>query len=200
MGTSSVMDRLEGAHPPLETPLGCHILWSGSGIPGVPVECSTCWEPFGGPMDDKATLAAWALWLASSPLMKFLLPHSHGRPPSSPQVPPGPIRLPFILHHPVYPTSNCVSETSVPRALDQPGRKSTGYNPATSAPHPLSAHPLFPAFPSSPAWPGRKAKAHSPRVSALEEPENTAARKEDLRAGTGLHQPVVRETARQRGL
>lgn len=64
-------------------------------------------------MDDKVTIAAWAPWLPSLPLMRFLLPCSHGKLPCSPQMPPWPICLPFILCHPVFPTSNSVSEALV---------------------------------------------------------------------------------------
>lgn len=64
-------------------------------------------------MDDKVTIAAWVLRLPSLPLMRFLLPCSHGKLPSSPQMPPWPICLPFILCHPVLPTSNSVSEALV---------------------------------------------------------------------------------------
>lgn len=64
-------------------------------------------------MDNKATIAAWVLRLPSLPLMRLLLPCSHGKLPSSPQMPPWPICLPFILCHPVLPTFNSVSEALV---------------------------------------------------------------------------------------
>lgn len=49
-------------------------------------------------------------------------------------------------------------------------------------------HPPALAYPGSPAWLGRKAKAHSLSVSAVEDPGNTVAKEEDLRKGRGTHQ------------
>lgn len=164
----------------------------------MPLECAICWEPLGQLMDDKATIAAWALWLPSFSFMRFLLPHSRGKLPSSPQLPPWPICLPFILHHPVFSTLNSVSETSVTVPLTNHAENPlvTTLQPQPSIPF---VHTLPPAYPSSPAWPGRKAKAHSLRVSALEDPENTVARKEDLQMPKGIHSPA-KLSGRQHGI
>lgn len=102
-------------------------------------------------------------------------------------MPPRPISLPFILHHPVFSTPNCVCETSVPRPFTNQAENPLVTNTTTSAQHP-SLHALPLAYPGSLALPGRKAKAHSLRVSAVEDPENTGAKKEDLRMGRGIHQ------------